>query len=78
MSKAITVTSAGILCVTVTWTLCFRIAPAQEPKGDDKKRDDKPALIVGAWESQDRHLAMGTLYQPEHNTRLREGAVYFK
>ena len=78
MSKATTTPFVGIVCLTMTSALCFLNAPAQEPKGDDKKRNDKPELIVGAWESQDRHLAMGTLYQPEHGTRLREGGVYFK
>ena len=78
MSKTISAISAGVLCLIVTSALCFLRAPAQEPKRADKKRDDKPELIVGTWESQDRHLAMGTLYQPMHGTRLREGSVHFK
>ena len=78
MSKATTTPFLGIVCLTMTSALCFLNAPAQEPKGDHKKRNDKPELIVGAWESQDRHLAMGTLYQPEHSVRQRVGAVYFK
>jgi hypothetical protein len=78
MFKTITATSAGVLCLAATSALCFLDAPAQEPKGPDKKRDDKLALILGSWESQDRHLAMGTLYQPSHTTRQRKGSVHFK
>ena len=78
MSEAITSTCVCVLGLAAASALCLLNASAEEPKGDAKKRDGKPTSIAGAWESQDRHLAMGTLYQPEHNTRQREGAVYFK
>lgn len=76
MFKAFATTAVSMLGLAAS-VLCFLHASAQEPKGD-KKRNDKLELIVGAWESQDRHLAMGTLYQPSHSVRAREGAVYFK
>ena len=38
---------------------------------------DKAAAIVGDWESLDRHIAMGSLYQLEHGVRKREGVVRF-
>jgi len=37
----------------------------------------KPA-IVGTWDSIDRHVAIGSLYQPVHGVRKREGVVYFE
>jgi mannose-6-phosphate isomerase-like protein (cupin superfamily) len=38
--------------------------------------DDPPPSVVGAWESIDRHVAIGSLYQPVHGVRKREGMVY--
>src|SRR5262245_12843027 len=49
-----------------------------EPPADRKKRDDKPAPVVGTWTTEDRHLAMGTLYQPIHTVRLRSSIVTFQ
>jgi cyanophycinase len=40
--------------------------------------DDKAAEIVGTWETIDRHVAMGSLYQPVHGVRKREGVVHFE
>src|SRR6185503_3328394 len=34
--------------------------------------------IVGAWNSTDRHAAMGSLFQPVHGVRKRESVVYFE
>lgn len=34
--------------------------------------------IVGIWNSLDRHASMGSLYQPVHSVRKREGVVCFE
>jgi hypothetical protein len=57
MLKTITGTSFGLFCITATAALFFLNATAQEPKGNEKKQDDKPASIAGAWDAEDRHLA---------------------
>src|SRR5262245_31955876 len=36
-----------------------------------------PPTIIGDWETLDRHVAMGSLYQPVHGVRKREGLVRF-
>jgi hypothetical protein len=78
MSKAIAKNNVSVVFLAATAVLSFLTVVAQEPKGTEKKRGDKPPSIVGAWDAQDRHLAMGTLYQPFHGTRIRESTVYFK
>ena len=78
MSKAITNNTVCVVFLAATAVLYFLTANAQEPKGPEKKREEKPLAIFGAWEAQDIHLAMGTLYQPSHATRNRESIVYFK
>jgi len=52
----------GILCLTAA-------AAAQSPP--------PAAAILGDWETLDRHVAMGSLYQPVHGVRKREGLVRF-
>ncbi len=37
----------------------------------------EPVSIVGTWESLDRHVAMGNLFQPVHGVRKREAVVCF-
>jgi len=34
--------------------------------------------ILGTWETIDRHVAMGSLFQPVHGVRKREGVVHFR
>jgi hypothetical protein len=58
--------------------LYFLTATAQEPKGREKKKDDNPASIIGAWTAEDTHLSLGALYQPAHGTRQRRSTVYFE
>lgn len=36
------------------------------------------ALVVGTWTTEDRHLAMGSVFQPHHETRQREAVMYLK
>jgi hypothetical protein len=48
MLKTITGTSFGLFCLAASAALYFPSATAQEPKGNEKKRDDKPASIAGA------------------------------
>ena len=43
-----------------------------------QKKDTKSESITGAWTAEDRHLAMGALYQPAHGTRMRRSTVHFK
>src|SRR5262245_55896495 len=38
----------------------------------------EPASVVGTWDSVDRHVAIGSLYQPVHGVRKREGVVHFR
>jgi len=38
----------------------------------------EPADLVGTWDTIDRHVAMGSLYQPVHGNRKREGVVHFR
>ncbi len=40
--------------------------------------DDPTPPIVGTWKSLDRHVAMGSIYQPVHGVRQREGVVTFQ
>jgi|GEM_PF-1258563 Cyanophycinase and related exopeptidases len=42
------------------------------------KAADSAAALVGTWETIDRHIAMGSLYQPVHGVRKREGVVHFR
>lgn len=78
MSKTITGTVCALFCLAATSALYFLTATAQEPKGNEKKQDEKPASIAGAWDAEDRFLSMGTLYQPQHAVRMRHSTVYFK
>lgn len=43
-----------------------------------QKKPTDNSLIQGKWNTIDRHIAMGSLYQPVHGVRKREGAVYFQ
>jgi hypothetical protein len=47
----------------------------QPPKG--RKQDGKPSAIVGAWQSTDRHVALASLFQPQHGVRKRQAVVHF-
>ena len=40
--------------------------------------DDKPSPVVGTWDSIDRHVSIGSLYQPVHGVRKRDGVVTFE
>jgi cyanophycinase len=39
---------------------------------------DPSASILGTWAALDRHLAIGSLYQPVHGVRIRDGVVQFR
>jgi endonuclease YncB( thermonuclease family) len=51
---------------------------AARAKADEAKPGDKPAAVVGTWASLDRHVAIGSLFQPVHGVRKREAVVQFK
>lgn len=38
---------------------------------------DRWTALLGAWAADDQHLAMGSLYQPHHGTRVRHATVQF-
>jgi mannose-6-phosphate isomerase-like protein (cupin superfamily) len=52
--------------------------PTQKPKGNARRQGVKPPGIVGVWEAEDRHAAMGSLYQPFHRARQREATITFQ
>jgi endonuclease YncB( thermonuclease family) len=52
-------------------------APGSEPPQTDRSASD-PAPILGEWKSVDRHVAIGSLFQPVHGVRKRESMVYFE
>jgi hypothetical protein len=41
-------------------------------------RDDPFSAILGEWHTIDTHAAMGSLYQPVHAVRKRDGVVHFE
>jgi hypothetical protein len=43
-----------------------------EPPQDPRDR------IVGTWNTIDRHVALGSLYQPVHGVRKRESVIFFE
>jgi cyanophycinase len=51
-------------------------APTIQAQADPAASDDMP--LLGTWETIDRHVAMGSLYQPVHGVRKREGLVRFE
>ena len=78
MSRATTGTGLGLVCLAAASTLYFS-AVAQEPKGADKKVDEKATSIVGTWTNSVRHAVHNHLYQPVQGARDRdESIVYFE
>jgi endonuclease YncB( thermonuclease family) len=51
---------------------------AAAAKSERTQGDGKPPTVLGTWNSIDRHVAIGSLYQPVHGVRKREGVVYFE
>src|SRR5262245_59885311 len=78
MSKQINRTAAHLFCVVTMSALYVLTATAEEPTRREKKQDDNPASIVGAWTAEDTHLSLGALYQPTHGTRQRRSTVHFE
>jgi endonuclease YncB( thermonuclease family) len=60
------------------WRKGERLPGEQGPKGVEKKPTDNPAAVLGDWDSIDRHVAMASLFQPEHGVRKREAVVHFE
>lgn len=50
---------------------------AKSPRAQTACQDD-PKAILGRWDSLDRHVAMGSLFQPVHGVRKREAVVAFQ
>jgi hypothetical protein len=50
---------------------------AVPPVKNEKPAAAKATAILGAWDVTDRHVAIGSLYQPVHGVRKREAKVYF-
>jgi hypothetical protein len=65
-------------CFPFAIALCARLLVAHEPLGPVRDGTDQPLAIVGTWEAVDRHVAMGSLYQPVHGVRQREAVVTFQ
>src|SRR5262245_51121705 len=72
MSKPGIVTACLLGVVVTVWSC---LASPQAPTGP--QQDGKAAAIVGAWQSIDRHVAIASLFQPQHGVRKREGVVHF-
>src|SRR5262245_5297534 len=71
------ITTWAVVCMlgfVATVAACLLTASAQDGKKDPA---DDLAVILGAWESTDRHVALASLFQPEHGVRKREAIVHF-
>jgi len=68
------------LCLIAFAATCPLLAPAagQDRTGGGKGRDGKFAAIVGDWDSIDRHVAIASLFQPEHGVRKRDAVIHFR
>jgi hypothetical protein len=66
-----------VVCLAATAVLCIGAA-AQEQSKSTNNPARQTASIVGEWKAEDRHLAMGTLYQPMQGTRQRLSTVHFQ
>ena len=51
-------------------------APTIQAQADPAVSENTP--LLGVWETIDRHVAMGSLYQPVHGVRKRVGLVRFE
>src|SRR5262245_41383259 len=78
MTRATIGTGACLLGLIATDALHLLTASGQEPKGGKEKSNDDPAAILGAWDSIDRHVAMASVFQPEHGVRKRDAVVRFE
>lgn len=71
-------TGACLLGLIAPVVLHLLTASGQEAKGGREKPNDDPAAILGAWDSIDRHVAMASVFQPEHGVRKRDAVVHFE
>jgi hypothetical protein len=76
MSTAIPRVSVFVVCLA-TGLVLHGPAPTQDRANGDAKRDNKPAAVVEVWESTDRHVALASLFQPEHGVRKRDAVLHF-
>src|SRR5262245_19999122 len=60
----------------VPWAVV--LACAAGSAGQDNKPSEKPSPVVGSWKATDRHVAIGSLFQPVHGVRKRESMVCFR
>src|SRR5262245_7291514 len=77
MSRAMIRTCVCVAGLAATVVLSIQVA-AQEQSKSANNPARQTASIVGTWEAEDGHLAMGTLYQPSHGTRMRHSTVHFQ
>jgi len=77
MSTPFTRLSLYLIAIAAT---CLLRAPAagQERAEGEKAREGKFAAIVGDWDSIDRHVAIASLFQPEHGVRKRDAVIHFR
>src|SRR5262249_33694107 len=77
MSTSITRLS---VCPIAFAAACLLHGPAagQERSGGEKGRDGKVAAIVGDWDCIARHVAIASLFQPEHGVRKRAAVIHFR
>jgi endonuclease YncB( thermonuclease family) len=69
----------GTFVVPQKWRKGERL-PGEETaprRVDEKKPGDTPPPVVGTWENTERHVALGSLYQPMHGVRIRQAVVRF-
>jgi len=58
--------------------MSFLTAKGHELKERDTEQDDNLPSIIGVWTAEDRHLSLGALYHPTHQTRQRRSTVTFE
>jgi hypothetical protein len=56
----------------------FGSLAAPAPKDGAVGPGPEAASLLGTWKATDRHLAMGSLYQPVHGVRQRVATVHFR
>jgi hypothetical protein len=78
MSKVTRWSCVGALTVAAIPMLYLLTAAADEPKGGEKRQEDRPSVIFGAWDNEVRHAVHQSLYQPAQGARLRTSVVHFK
>jgi cyanophycinase len=67
----------SVACIAVVAGICCQIAAGQQPAASQRPLELTLESLLGNWESLDRHVAIGSLFQPVHGVRKREAVVCF-